>query len=176
MNDLVPALRPIYRDSPDGPVQDVRAFTEVMESLRADRGLAAHRDRYTSSTNKHVLPDMLSIPPHLAHLATGQQVDTPDLEYLGEVMRVRSRFALPCRYPASVPMARPAARSSPGSTATGRNVPKAKEFIYNAPALFRAYGSGAARLRGRFTRLPRRRERAGGWHGRLRSHAEHLRH
>jgi hypothetical protein len=78
---------------------------------------------------------MLVIPPHLQHLADAQNLCTGDLKYLGEVMKVRSRFAL-LQYQMGAD-GRARCPFFPGSTATGRNVSKAKEFIYNAPSLFR---------------------------------------
>jgi hypothetical protein len=134
VNELAPALRPIYRDTPDGPVQDVRIFTGVMDAL----GLTEDWPRTETgmlSTSKHVLPNMFSIPPHLEHLAEVLGVGRSDLEYLAEVMKVRSRFAL-LQYQVGAD-GRARCPFFPGSTATGRNVPKAKQFIYNAPALFR---------------------------------------
>jgi DNA polymerase I-like protein with 3'-5' exonuclease and polymerase domains len=134
VNDLHPVLRPIYRNSPDGPVQDVRIFTQVMGSL----GLTEDWPLTPSgllSTNKNVLAGMLQIPPHLKHLAEARNLSSDDLSYLGEVMKVRSRFAL-LQYQVGAD-GRARCPFFPGSTATGRNVPKAAQFIYNAPALFR---------------------------------------
>lgn len=134
VNDLAPALRPIYRDSPDGPVQDVRIFTRVMEDLGLTEDWPLTKSGMLS-TDKNVLGGMLQIPPHLQSHADGLGVTTSDLQYLAEVMRVRSRFALLQYRVGSDGRAR--CPFFPGSTATGRNVPKAKEFIYNAPSLFR---------------------------------------
>jgi hypothetical protein len=134
VKDLHPALRPIYRDSPEGPVQDIGIFTQTMSALGLTEDWPLTKNGLLS-TNKHVLPDMLQIPPHRQHRADTLRVTTLDLQYLGEVMKVRSRFAL-LQYQVGAD-GRARCPFFPGSTATGRNVPKAKQFIYNAPALFR---------------------------------------
>src|SRR5215472_17182491 len=68
VDGLAPALRPIYRNEPDGPVQDPLKFTETMDRL----GLTAEWPRTATGmlkTDKHVLPDMLQTPPHLEERA-----------------------------------------------------------------------------------------------------------
>jgi hypothetical protein len=134
VNDLAPALRPIYRDTPDGPEHDVRAFTGMMVNLGLTDDWPLTKNGMLS-TDKNVLGGMLQIPPHLQSQADALGVTTADLQYLAEVMKVRSRFAL-LQYQVGAD-GRARCPFFPGSTATGRNVPKAKHFIYNAPSLFR---------------------------------------
>jgi hypothetical protein len=120
VNELAPELRPIYRDGKEGPECDLVAFASTMESL----GLAPSWPRTGTgllNTTKDVLRAMLS--------------GTPELEYLAEVMKVRSRFAL-LQYEVGAD-GRARCPFFPGSTATGRNIPKATKFIFNAPAMFR---------------------------------------
>jgi hypothetical protein len=120
VNDLVPELRSIYRDSRDGPVFNVDTFTRTMQAL----GLVNDWPRTRTgmlSTTAEVLRMMLS--------------RSSALEYLAEVMTVRSRFALlQCEVGAD---GRTRAAFFPGTTATGRCAPKATRFIYAAPSMFR---------------------------------------
>jgi hypothetical protein len=120
VNDLVPELRSIYRDSRDGPVFNVDTFTRTVQAL----GLVNDWPRTRTgmlSTTADVLRMMLS--------------RSAALEYLAEVMTVRSRFALlQCEVGAD---GRTRAAFFPGTTATGRCAPKATRFIYAAPKMFR---------------------------------------
>jgi DNA polymerase I len=131
-----PLLRGIYEDTPDGPVQNVKKFAEAMAALGLTKDWPLTETGLLSTT-KHVLPHMLAIPPdpEIEQRAKTFGVTNADLKDLGEVMKVRSRLAL-LQYEVGAD-GRARCPFFPGTTATGRNVPPAKRFIYNAPTLFR---------------------------------------
>jgi hypothetical protein len=127
VEDLRPDLRPIYRGGKQGnPTFTVRQFREVMAALDTannTRRLADWplTDGGDLSTTDEVLDEMLS--------------GDPDLEFLTEVMKVRSKTALlQCDVGQDLRARTP---FFPGSTTTGRCAPKASKFIFAAPKLFR---------------------------------------
>jgi hypothetical protein len=121
VEDLRPDLRRIYRGGGKGnPTFTVKMFREVMTALNLveDWPLTPGGDL---STTDEVLIEML----------TGDR----DLEYLSEVIRVRSKTGLlQCDVGQDL---RARAPFFPGSTTTGRCSPSAKKFIFAAPKMFR---------------------------------------
>jgi DNA polymerase-1 len=118
--DLMPELRSIYRPSRDGPVFTTTEFERVMSS----RGLAEFWPR-TPTGQLVRTRDMLREMLHLS----------PDLSALQEVMQIRSRTALlQCEVGSD---GRARTPFFPGSTATGRCLPKPEKFIFGAPRQFR---------------------------------------
>jgi hypothetical protein len=120
VNDLKPELRAIYRNSRDGPVFTLEAFERVM----TERRLIAFWPRTATgqlSLSRKVVSEML------------HSVD--DLHPLQEVMQIRSRTALlQCEVGRD---GRARTPFFPGSTATGRCLPKPEKFIFGAPRQFR---------------------------------------
>jgi hypothetical protein len=121
VEDLRPDLRRVYRGGRKGnPTFTVKVFREVMTALNrvAEWPLTDGGDL---STTDEVLEEMLA--------------GDADLEYLIEVMKVRSKAALlQCEVGADLRARTP---FFPGSTTTGRAAPSAKRFIFAAPKLFR---------------------------------------
>jgi hypothetical protein len=137
VEDLHPNLRPIYRGNRRGGLTfTMLKFREAMAAL--DRGRPVRRLETWPltatgelSTTDEVLEEMLS--------------GNPDLEYLAEVMKIRSKSALlQCEVGLDLRARTP---FFPGSTVTGRGAPKAARFIYAAPKMFRHV------IRARFSRV-----------------------
>jgi hypothetical protein len=125
--DLRPDLRPIYRGGRKSElIFTMSVFREVMAAL--DRKTNTPRlpdwpltENGSLSTTDEVLDEMLS--------------GDPDLEFLIEVMKVRSKSALlQCEVGQDLRARTP---FFPGSTTTGRGAPSAKRFIFAAPSVFR---------------------------------------
>ena len=127
VEDLHPGLRPIYRGSRRGGLTFTMVkFREAMAALDRQRPVSRIETWPLTatgelSTTDEVLDEMLS--------------GDPNLEYLVEVMKIRSKSALlQCEVGSDLRARTP---FFPGSTTTGRCAPKAARFIISAPKLFR---------------------------------------
>jgi hypothetical protein len=127
VEDLHPDLRPIYRGGKHGdPTFTMSMFREVMAKLDQKNGTRRLDDwplteRGDLSTTDETLHMMLS--------------GDSNLEFLAEVMKVRSKSALlQCEVGQDM---RARAPFFPGSTTTGRGAPSSKRFIFAAPKMFR---------------------------------------
>jgi hypothetical protein len=127
VEDLRPDLRGIFRGGRNGnPTFTASIFREVLAELDRTSGSTrlagwARTAGGDLSTTDEVLDEMLS--------------GDPDLEFLVEVMKIRSKTALlQCDVGQDLRARTP---FFPGSTTTGRCAPKASKFIFAAPKLFR---------------------------------------
>jgi hypothetical protein len=127
VEDLHTDLRPIYRGGRKGnPTFTMSMFRETLAKLDQKNNTQRLDDWPLTECG-----DLSTTDETLNELLVGD----PNLEFLAEVIKVRSKSALlQCEVGQDM---RARAAFFPGSTTTGRAAPSSKRFIFGAPKMFR---------------------------------------